>query len=77
MPDLGEAYRDVRARVTLLLGGAGDDVATVHVSRFELIRAATGRHSPAQVSAYPWDGDARPARLVAGNFSARATDLEE
>ena len=40
--------------------GESEPGATVHASRFELFRAMSGRRNPAQIAAYPWDGDAEP-----------------
>ena len=49
----------------------------VHTSRFEIVRAMTGRRSAAQIEAYGWDGPARPEHLVLGIFTLRADDFVE
>jgi uncharacterized protein (TIGR03083 family) len=60
------------------LVGVGDPVAEVSVSRYELLRAMTGRRSVAQLRAYEWRGDADPERLVlAAFFHPPAGDLRE
>jgi uncharacterized protein (TIGR03083 family) len=58
--------------------GSGGPAVTVHTSRFELLRAMTGRRSHAQVRAYGWDGEPDPERLVlAPFFHPPADDLIE
>lgn len=74
------------ARTGLVLD-AGDDgewvvgtapaAGSVHTSRFELMRAFTGRRSLAQLRAWDWDPDPEPARLVFTIFTPRPTDLVE
>lgn len=49
----------------------------VHASRFEIVRAMTGRRSRAQVEAYGWDEPARPEHLVLSIFTLRADDFVE
>ena len=58
--------------------GAGDVASTVHTSRFQLVRAFTGRRSLAQMGAYHWEGRADPGGLVLSDlFQVRTTDLLE
>jgi uncharacterized protein (TIGR03083 family) len=57
--------------------GEGDPVATVRTTRFELVRAYTGRRSLDQMQAYEWEGEPRPERLVLAIFSSRETPLVE
>jgi hypothetical protein len=57
--------------------GSGEHRTGVHTSRFELLRAMTGRRSAAQITAYEWDGPARPEALVLGIFTLRADDFVE
>ena len=57
--------------------GAGEPRTGVHASRFEIVRAMTGRRSAAQIEAYGWDGPARPEHLVLGIFTLRADDFVE
>jgi hypothetical protein len=49
----------------------------LRTTRFEFVRAATGRRCPAQMAAYDWGGDAPPLGLVLTRFTARADPLEE
>jgi uncharacterized protein (TIGR03083 family) len=61
-----------------LVAGAGDPCATVETSRFELLRASTGRRSASEIAAYRWNPAAEPALLLAGPiFSLRAEPLNE
>jgi len=54
------------------------DGSAVHTSRFEVVRAITGRRSRAQVLAYGWDGPARPEVFEGiAMFSLRADDFVE
>jgi len=48
--------------------GSGAPSATLHASRFELLRAMTGRRSRAQVRAYGWEGQPDPDRLLLAPF---------
>jgi hypothetical protein len=58
--------------------GSGDAASTVHTSRFELVRAFTGRRSLAQMGAYHWEGRADPGGLVLSDlFQVRADNLLE
>ncbi|MFM8302817.1 MAG: hypothetical protein ACKOA9_00740 [Actinomycetota bacterium] len=49
----------------------------VTASRFEVVRAMTGRRSRAQIEAYGWEGTPRADRLVLGIFTPRDDDLVE
>ncbi|MCC5951159.1 MAG: maleylpyruvate isomerase family mycothiol-dependent enzyme [Acidimicrobiia bacterium] len=57
--------------------GEGPPVATVRASRFELLRAMTGRRSPAQIAALDWDDPTglEPDRLRF--LGGRSTELVE
>jgi uncharacterized protein (TIGR03083 family) len=58
--------------------GSGAPSATLRASRFELLRAMTGRRSQAQVRAFVWDGEPDPERLLlAPFFHPPAGDLVE
>jgi uncharacterized protein (TIGR03083 family) len=60
------------------VAGDGEPVATVETSRFEFVRASTGRRSAEEVAAYRWDGDIDPAMiLVAPIFTMRSGPLGE
>lgn len=58
--------------------GVGDPVATVGVSRFEVVRAAVGRRSYEQIASWEWQGAPQPEAMVLGMFAPpRATPLHE
>jgi uncharacterized protein (TIGR03083 family) len=57
--------------------GEGEPSARCRTSRFELVRAATGRRSVAQIEAWDWDGDVRADLLVLPIFAPRAEPLVE
>jgi len=59
--------------------GAGDPVASVRASRFELFRATCGRRTRAEVEAYDWSPGARPDLLLASTdlFAYRDESLGE
>ncbi|HEY7439613.1 MAG TPA: maleylpyruvate isomerase family mycothiol-dependent enzyme [Acidimicrobiia bacterium] len=57
--------------------GDGDPTATVATSRFEVVRAATGRRSSAQIDAWRWQGDAHADLMVLAIFEPRPDDLVE
>jgi uncharacterized protein (TIGR03083 family) len=60
------------------IAGTEPVTATVRVSRFEIVRAAVGRRSEAQILTWSWDGEADPKAIVLGRFAPpRATDLVE
>jgi uncharacterized protein (TIGR03083 family) len=61
-----------------IVAGAGEPHATVEASRFELLRAATGRRSASEVASYRWDPGPEPELLLAGPiFSLRTEPLDE
>ena len=60
-----------------LVVGDGTPVVTVEASRFELLRAMTGRRSLDQMRAYGWEGAPSPERLVLPIFTLRADALVE
>jgi uncharacterized protein (TIGR03083 family) len=58
--------------------GSGAPNVTLRSSRFELLRAMTGRRSRAQVCGYAWEGEPDPDRLLlAPFFHPPARDLVE
>lgn len=57
--------------------GSGARQIEVHIARFELLRAMTGRRSLDQLRAFDWEGEAAPELLVLGLFTARPTPLVE
>jgi hypothetical protein len=57
--------------------GEGEPTARCNTSRFELIRATTGRRSVAQMEAWGWEGDARLDLFVLPIFTPRADALVE
>jgi len=61
------------------VGGDGDPVATLVTNRFELMRAMSGRRSPAQVKAMAWTGDPEPFLPIfaSGPFAFPAGDIAE
>ena len=56
--------------------GDGDPDATLRVPAFDLLRAATGRRSTAQILAFGWDGPPRPELVVMPIFVPRAEDYD-
>lgn len=80
----GRDRADGRAELSLVteegvcVVGAGTPSVTLRASRFELLRAMTGRRSHAQVRAYGWEGQPDPERLLlAPFFHPPADDLVE
>jgi uncharacterized protein (TIGR03083 family) len=58
--------------------GSGAPSVTLRASRFELLRAMTGRRSQAQMRAFSWEGQPQPERLLlAPFFHPPADDLVE
>jgi uncharacterized protein (TIGR03083 family) len=57
--------------------GADDPTTTLRTTRFEFLRATTGRRCHAQVAAYDWDGGTPPDGLVLALFTVRTDPLEE
>jgi uncharacterized protein (TIGR03083 family) len=66
--------RDGRPELTLVteagvrVVGSGRPSRTLRASRFELLRAMTGRRSEAQVRSYAWVGEPDPERLLLAPF---------
>ncbi|HET9729363.1 MAG TPA: maleylpyruvate isomerase N-terminal domain-containing protein [Acidimicrobiia bacterium] len=61
-----------------VVAGAGQPRATVRASRFELLRATSGRRSAAEIRAYEWEPAPDPDLLLAASiFTMRATPLAE
>jgi uncharacterized protein (TIGR03083 family) len=56
--------------------GSGEPTFALRTTRFEFLRATTGRRSAAQVAAYDWDGVALSG-LALARFTARADPLVE
>jgi uncharacterized protein (TIGR03083 family) len=60
------------------IAGTGDPIATLETSRFEFIRASTGRRCADEVRAYQWHGMVDPEIiLVAPIFTMRPASLHE
>jgi len=57
--------------------GSGNVDATVHISRFELFRALSGRRSPEQIRGYQWEGDPEPYLPAFAPYGVRADALVE
>lgn len=51
--------------------GTDEPTTTLRTSAFEVLRAATGRRSEAQIASYAWDGPARADLVVLAIFSPR------
>jgi uncharacterized protein (TIGR03083 family) len=56
------------------VAGTGEPRATVRASRFELVRAITGRRTRAEMEAYGWEPEADPPMLLAAPFFAIRTE---
>lgn len=48
-----------------VVAGVGDPAATVEASRFELLRASTGRRSASEIATYRWDPAPDPQLVLA------------
>lgn len=57
--------------------GANDPTTKLRTTRFEFLRATTGRRCPEQIAEYDWDGGTPPDGLVLGLFTIRADPLLE
>jgi uncharacterized protein (TIGR03083 family) len=57
--------------------GDGPVTASCTTTKFEFMRAATGRRSLEQIETWAWDGDARPEIVVMPIFTARPEPLVE
>lgn len=73
----GAGAVEVRADGSVTTFGTGAPAAVLRTTRFEFVRAVTGRRSLVQIAAYDWQGDVDPARLVLRRFVARPTALVE
>lgn len=80
---MGTFHRDaghgtLRIETDLWSETFGDDppATTLRASAFELLRAATGRRSTAQITAYEWDGPAHPELVVMPIFVPRTEDFD-
>jgi uncharacterized protein (TIGR03083 family) len=61
-----------------LVTGEGEPVATITTSRFEILRASTGRRSADEIAAYGWEPSPQPELLLlAPFFRLRAEPLAE
>jgi uncharacterized protein (TIGR03083 family) len=61
-----------------VIAGADAPAATVRTSRFEILRACTGRRSASEVAAYEWEGEVQPeVMLGAPLFTLREQPLNE
>jgi hypothetical protein len=61
-----------------VVAGTGEPKVRVEASRFELLRAVSGRRSPAEVAAYGWDPEPDAALLLAAPFfTVREEPLNE
>ena len=59
------------------LAGSGEPVATVRATRFELVRALSGRRSSEQIRAFDWEGDPEPFIASFAQYPMRDTPLDE
>jgi uncharacterized protein (TIGR03083 family) len=57
--------------------GNGPPTETCATSRFDFVRASTGRRSVEQIAAWDWDGEPRPELLVMPIFAPRPDPLIE
>jgi uncharacterized protein (TIGR03083 family) len=64
---------------TVHVGGQGDPLATVRASRFEFVRAMTGRRSASEIEQYDWSSPVDPATILVAPslFTLRAEPLNE
>ena len=56
------------------IAGTGDPALTVRASRFDLVRATTGRRTRAEIEAYDWEPAPDPSSLLAAPFFTIRTD---
>jgi uncharacterized protein (TIGR03083 family) len=60
------------------LSGTGEPQARIEASRFELLRAITGRRSASEIASYGWDQEPKPELLLAAPiFHLREQPLAE
>jgi uncharacterized protein (TIGR03083 family) len=58
--------------------GEGEPITTLKASRFEILRATTGRRSASEIESYGWDPACRPDLLIAADiFTIRLEPLDE
>jgi uncharacterized protein (TIGR03083 family) len=81
--NMGAFHRDaghgtLRVETDLWSETFGDGVpdTTLRADAFELLRAATGRRSTAQIAAFGWDGPAHPEIVVMPIFVPRPEDYD-
>ncbi len=68
----------LRTEIGEVVVGVGEPAVSVELSRFEYIRAASGRRSASQVAAYPSHGTLDPTAILgAPLFSLATTDIIE
>jgi uncharacterized protein (TIGR03083 family) len=62
-----------------ITGGEGAPVATVRASRFEIVRASTGRRSASEIARYDWSTPTDPAAMLLSTdlFRLRDEPLDE
>ena len=74
----GAGHGTLRVETDLWSETFGDDApdATLRANAFELLRAATGRRSTAQILAFEWEGAPRPEIVVMPIFVPRAEDYD-
>jgi len=74
----GAGHGTLRIETDLWSETFGDDApaTTLRASAFDLLRAATGRRSAAQIAAFGWDGPAHPEIVVMPIFVPRAEDFD-
>jgi uncharacterized protein (TIGR03083 family) len=56
------------------VAGTGEPAVTVRASRFELVRATTGRRTREEIAAYDWEPAPDPALLLAAPFFTIRTE---
>jgi hypothetical protein len=60
------------------VSGAGEPIATITTTRFDFVRAVSGRRTAEEISAFAAQGDIDPALIVfAPIFTMRSTSLSE
>jgi uncharacterized protein (TIGR03083 family) len=56
------------------IAGVGEPATTVRASRFELVRATTGRRTREEIEAYAWEPEPDPSVLLAAPFFTIRTE---
>jgi uncharacterized protein (TIGR03083 family) len=74
----GAGHGTLRVETDLWVETFGDEEpsATLRASAFELLRAATGRRSAAQIATFDWDGPPHPELVVMPIFVPRPEDFD-